>query len=312
MPRDHARINLAIWADPDFRALPPPAQHLYLLLWTAPGLSYCGVHDWRPARLSGLSGGQTAQAVVAAGDCLQARHFVVVDDDTEEVLVRSWARFDGLMKQPRMAVSFATAYAETASATLRKVLTNELLKIRDADPGLACWNDKRVTSLLDFPSVSAKALPTPTDPFGPGFTHSVTPGLGPGLDQTQGKVYPSVYTPPTPAPYSSLHDVRDEAAIEASGKTTGRKRPSTRLPDDWEATDAHRSYAGEHRLRLDYEVAQFRDHATANDRRQVSWDAAFSTWLRKAAKWQQERNPDNVHPLRAPDEGPDDWMRRRP
>jgi hypothetical protein len=47
MAREFGRVNVTIWQDPDWRALPFPAQHLYLLLWTHPLLTYCGVLDGR-------------------------------------------------------------------------------------------------------------------------------------------------------------------------------------------------------------------------------------------------------------------------
>ena len=196
MAREHGRVNVEIWSDPEFRRLPPAAQHLYLLLWTSPGLTYCGTHDWRPGRLAALSSGWTADHIAAVGDCLAARYFLVIDDDTEEVLIRSWARFDGLLKQPRMAVSYATAYATVASERLRAVLVHETNKIRQAHPELTCWKDKRVAGMLEHPSVSAKEIPTPDDPFGDG----VGDGVALGLAQTRGGVSPRVCTPPTPAP----------------------------------------------------------------------------------------------------------------
>lgn len=196
MARDHARVNLTIWTDPDFRSLPPAAQHLYLTLWTAPELTYCGVHDWRPARLTGLSEGFTAEHIETVAACLEARYFLVIDRATEECLIRSWARFDGIMKQPRMAVSFVHAYAATASPVIRSVLVHELNKIRSESPELSCWLDKRVVEILEHPSTSAKELEVSDDPFGDDFA----PGLDMGLPQTQGKVWGSVCTPSTPAP----------------------------------------------------------------------------------------------------------------
>lgn len=199
MPRDHARVNLTIWNDPDFRALPPAPQHLYLTLWTAPELTYCGVHDWRPGRLTGLSDGFTAEHIETVAACLEARYFFVIDRETEECLIRSWARFDGLMKQPKMAVSFAYAYTATASPTIRMVLAHELEKIRAESPDLSCWKDKRVSEILSHPSMSAKDLDPVEDPFGDDFD----PGLALGLPQTQGKGWGSVSTPPTPSPSPS-------------------------------------------------------------------------------------------------------------
>jgi hypothetical protein len=73
------------------------------------------------------------------------------------------------------------------------------------------------------------------------------------------------------------------------GGDTGRKRPATRLPEDWTPTDTHRAYAKQHHLSLDGELFKFRHHATANDRRQASWNAAFSTWLANATEYRQNR-----------------------
>lgn len=193
MPRIFAKVNAGIWGDPDFRALPPAAQHLYLQLWTSPDLSFCGVHDWRPARLTGLSSGFSADHVRSVADCLSARFFVVQDEGTEEILVRSWARFDETLKQPRLAISYVNAYATVASPNLRAVLVHETAKMQKMWPELACWTDARVLEVLSHPAVSARALPTPDDPFGDGFGD----GFALGLPQTQGKVWGSVSVPPT-------------------------------------------------------------------------------------------------------------------
>lgn len=267
MPREYAAVNVAIWTDPEFCALPPAAQHLYLLLWTSPGLSHCGVHDWRPGRLAARSVGFTAEHITVVADCLEARYFLVIDEATEEALVRSWGRFDGLMKQPRMAVSYANAFADVASQKLRQVLAHETMKIRKEMSGLACWGDERVSNILDYPAVSAKDLPTPEDPFGDGFT----PGLALGLPQTQGDVWPRVSHPPTPAP--------TPAPVTSTPKEGApRKRAASKLPEDWKPTEKHweRRHDG---IDVKVEAEKFRLHAEANDRRQANWNASFSQWL---------------------------------
>lgn len=71
--------------------------------------------------------------------------------------------------------------------------------------------------------------------------------------------------------------------------SSGRKRPATRLPDDWVPTDKHRAFAAENHLNLDGEVFKFRNHAHGKDRRQVNWNAAFSTWLGNARDWRTPR-----------------------
>lgn len=63
------------------------------------------------------------------------------------------------------------------------------------------------------------------------------------------------------------------------GSQSGRKRPKRALPDDWAPNDKHAELARTRGLDLHREAESFRDHAAANDRRQVDWDAAFRQWL---------------------------------
>lgn len=295
MARDHARINLTIWTDPDFRDLPPAAQHLYLTLWTAPELTYCGTHDWRPARMTGLSRGYTADHIETVAACLESRHFLVIDRETEECLVRSWARFDGIMKQPRMAISLINAYASVGSQTIRKVLVRELDKISEETAGLPIWEDKRVKEVLSHPSISAKDLPPIVDPFGGDFA----PGLDMGLPQTQDGVSGSVYTPPTPAttPATNSFAPQPSPPEVATKGSAGRKRPATPLSDAWVPTEKHWEKRKD-AIDVAKEAQAFRLHAEANDRRQVNWNAAFSQWLLNARP-----APGNVHQLRRDDQG---------
>lgn len=72
---------------------------------------------------------------------------------------------------------------------------------------------------------------------------------------------------------------------EPKTSSSGRKRPARALPDSWQPNDNHRAYASEHNINLNHEAEQFRQHARANDRRQVDWDAAFRTWLGNRVSW---------------------------
>lgn len=292
MARDHARVNVAIWGDPNFRRLPPAAQHLYLMLWTSPDLSYCGVHDWRPARLTGMAGGWSRGEVEAAAMCLRARHFLVVDDETEEALIRSWIRWDGLMKQPRMAISCITAYASVASETLRTVLVHQLNAERDREPELKCWADERVQEVLSHPSVSAKDLPAVSDPFRDGFT----PGFGCDLDQTQGKVWGSVSVPPTPAPAPAplllLQEEDKSSSLGAPDKSDAKR--GTRIPDDFEVTEKMQQWARENVPSVDtrFETQRFINHWTAASGSKAvkrDWVATWRNWMLNEKKYAAER-----------------------
>ena len=282
MSRDYAAVNVAIWADPDFRALPPAAQHLYLLLWTAPSLTYCGVHDWRPGRLASLSVGFTAEHIAMVADCLIARHFLVVDEGTEEALVRSWARFDGLLKKPRMAVSFSTAYASVASSKIRSVLAHEVVKIKTEQPGLACWNDARVSAILGHPAAAARDLPVPSDPFAHPVDDGLPLGLPLGLPQTPlGVCPPSTPSPtPTPTPKRQTPSSADaDAAFETFWSAYPRKVGKAAARKAWNSAtkknSAENITAGL-RAQLPLLLAseeQFQPHA--------------ATWL-NAGRWQDE------------------------
>jgi hypothetical protein len=278
MSRDYAKTNVTIWQDSDFRALPFPAQHLYMTMWAHPELSYCGVLDWRPGRLAALAAGWDAHAIRTFADCLASRHFIVIDEETEEVLVRSWVRWEEILKQPRLSVSYVKAFSVVASNVLRSVLVHELTKIKKGAPELVGFKDQRVLSVLDNPSVSAKDLPVPSDPFANGLTQGLGLALGQGLGQT----LPSVCLPPTPAPTPTPLAPEKKTGSEEPDYTEPkpkRRSPKVPLPHDWSPNDRHRDYAQANRIDIDHETERFRNRALANDERYADWSRAFTNWL---------------------------------
>jgi hypothetical protein len=90
----------------------------------------------------------------------------------------------------------------------------------------------------------------------------------------------------TPTP-----DTTPESDTESATTGSARKRAARRLPDGWQPNDRHRAFASEHGIDLPHEAGQFRNHAKANDRRQVDWDAAFRTWLGNTTKWSRTSHP---------------------
>jgi hypothetical protein len=170
MAREYAQIKLAIWADDDWRDLSPMARYLYLTLLTSPTLSHCGVADWRPARIAALCG-MTPDEVEEYGGELVAALYLVIDDESEEVLIRSFVRNDGLMKQPKMAVAMASAHAAVASQTIRGIIVHELKRLREDFPTLNGWGSERATELLGLRSVDPSSYPLgkgKATPFGKG------------------------------------------------------------------------------------------------------------------------------------------------
>lgn len=198
MARDHARVNIAIWGSSEFRTLSPAAQHLYFVLVTSSTLNYAGVADWRPRRLSALSEGWTEDDVNRAAHELSKERVVIIDEDTEEALVRTWIKHDGLIDQPRMAVSVANAYAGVSSIMVRGVIVHELCKLKSSKPELKGWAKEKLLEVLDEPEADpaeTPVYPLPEVQLGANGSQSRTGDLA----QTEVRLGPN-QTSPTPAP----------------------------------------------------------------------------------------------------------------
>lgn len=139
MARDHARIKIDIWADDDFGTLSHSAQWLYLYLLSSPTLNFAGVTDYRPARISGRSPSLTAELVEEYAAELEAGEYIIVDRKTEQVLIRSFVKHDGLLRSPNMAKALTKEYLRIESRTLRAVLVGQLLTLQEQSPELKGW-----------------------------------------------------------------------------------------------------------------------------------------------------------------------------
>lgn len=159
MARKFAQFKLAMWGDDDFRDLSPAEQHLYFVAVTEPSVDHCGVGDWRPGRLAAKARGWTAEQVLLTSTGLIDRLYLVVDESTEEMLVRSFVRHDELMKQPKMAIAVCRARDAVASASLRGVVVHELRRLKEDFPELSCWGIEKVAETLSKPLIDPSTYP---------------------------------------------------------------------------------------------------------------------------------------------------------
>ncbi len=148
MARDHARIRLDIWTDDDWRDLTSGAQWLYLYLLSSPSLTFAGVADWRPGRIAAANRDWRPADVEWFAHELEDGRFILVDDESEEALIRSFVKHDGLMKSPNMAVAFCKALKAIASPTLRAVAVSELERLKETSPDLSGWKRSDVAKVL--------------------------------------------------------------------------------------------------------------------------------------------------------------------
>lgn len=307
MAREYAPIRLDIWGDDDWTdLLSPAAQHLYFVLLTSPSLSYAGVGDWRPGRIAQSARGWSGRAVRAAAAELIEHLFIVVDEDTEEYLVRSFLKHDGLLKNPKTSVSFANAYADVASRTIRGVIVHQLARIRGNQPELKGWGVDRVAEILTRKTVDPASIPMPQGVaqevgygdrlpqdypigLGEGLPQDLGESYGEGLPQTQGEGL-GVGSLPAPAPAPSSSSKKGYVSTEGHQSDSSENEPPSKCPthiddpnpprcgacadarrrhDDWQSTRRHgerQALVAEREARLDAERAEIAACPLCDDR----------------------------------------------
>lgn len=161
MARSYAQLHQRIWADPDWRALDLGAQHLYILLISQPQTNLAGVIPLQLRKWASCVDGWDIADVANALDRLRVQRFVIVDDDTEEVLVRTLIRNDGGYKTPGMLKSILVFAEQAQSPAIRRALADELGRL---DP----LNGKTAEEGTALISATRLVLAPPSGPSGPG------------------------------------------------------------------------------------------------------------------------------------------------
>lgn len=129
MASDHARVKRSIWQDPDFVALSPDAQRTYLLLLSQQKLTFCGTLDYLPQRWARLGRDVTAEDVERSVVELEQQRYVIVDRDTQELLIRSWVRHDGVCDSPNLIKAMWKAWTAVESHDLRRHVMDQLPEV---------------------------------------------------------------------------------------------------------------------------------------------------------------------------------------
>lgn len=139
MARTHARILTAIWRDEEFRALPIAPQHAYFTVLSQQDLTHAGVVDYRPGRIGSLALDNNAKKVEAAVTRLGQKRFVLVDRDTEELMVRTFIRHDQVLNLENMGKACARAFDTVVSLRIRGAIFEELGRLYGDKPKLKGW-----------------------------------------------------------------------------------------------------------------------------------------------------------------------------
>lgn len=261
MAREIANVQTSLWGNPEWKGLQVVEQWLYLHLMSHPTLSYAGVADWLPKRVAAASSGLTVDQVEQAGRGLQSARFVFVDESTDEVLVRSFLRHDGLLKQPRLSVSMVNAFSGIASLNIQKIVVHELQKLAEEFPEWKAFESEKVRTILKYEGADmADLLPMPESglraPFGPNASQQL-----------------------------GLHTSTATATATSSKEDRGRAKRAHQMPNDWKPSESNIKKANELGLNLNFEVEQFTNHHLSKGSTFKDWSRAFATWLGNSTKY---------------------------
>ena len=193
--RDYAQIRINIWNDDDFCDLTPDAQLLYFVLISHPSMNRAGVGTWHAGRLANLNATWDKHRVNLAAVELIDAYFIVIDEDTDEFLVRTFVRHDGLMKQRNMATTMAREFAGVGSRRIKSVIVFELQKLHKEFPGWKGWESEEAVGLLGKKAINPTASPKVYPTFDPSVDPSIDPKVYPSV---KGAIDPSVKGEPTP------------------------------------------------------------------------------------------------------------------
>jgi hypothetical protein len=173
-----------IWRDPDFASLEQGPQRAYLFILSQPDLSHAGLIPLRVRRWANNAAGLTPNQLDEQLDVLAESRFLVVDRDTEEVLVRTMVRNDGVYKQPKVMLRLREDAKQIVSPTLRAAFLAELSRL----------------PLHELPHHTRPAVMRVVDTLRADFGDP-TPYPTEGVSDTQPEGYPE--PDPTPTAYPS-------------------------------------------------------------------------------------------------------------
>jgi hypothetical protein len=130
--RTHSRIYTSIWTDDDFRRLPKEAQRAYFMLVSQPAINNCGVLPYVPRKWAKLAADENEHALGDALADLADRRFIVLDEDTDELLIRTFIKHDRIREQPNLKTSATRQFTEIESRSIRWVLLDEYPDLFDS------------------------------------------------------------------------------------------------------------------------------------------------------------------------------------
>lgn len=312
MARREARISVEIWDDLEFIALSPLAQRMFIFLFSQRDMNYLGLLPLRERRWASRSAGLTVDAVRAALEELEAARFVVIDDDTEELLVRSFMRRDEVYRQPQLIRSARDALPMVVSLRIRAALAEELERIASLD-GLHAASQEAIEDMRRSIEETARRVRSASvDPArtlgAPSNDH------GEDLREKEDRYLLDLSSPSSDLLAPSSSKAPSEPSRRAS--RVAKTKRGTRIPDDFTVTPAMVQWAREKVPHVDgrLETEKFINYWRAKsgkDATKVDWEATWRNWMLNAAERRTRASPgQNVYRNPIDQDEYDDWKAR--
>jgi hypothetical protein len=301
----------AIWNDPDFLALAEGPQRLYMFLLSQPDLSHAGLVPLRIGRWAKKVAGGTRALIEQHIATLAEARFVVADEDTEELLVRTFVRNDGVYKQPKVMLRLREDARQIESPRLRSAFRAELdrLPLNELADGTRAtvsgivdtlrsdfadaqeYPSERVSDTpSDTPRVRAGAFPQPPTPVPqPPATVPATPGRGePGRSL-------AVVSDDAPTAQTLVGEWIDHCPERPPGRVIGQvsKELKALLDEGIDPERVRRALAewnrkGLHPSTLPSVVHEIGNRAPAKTNRQAAEDAMWERAMDRAIERERE------------------------
>lgn len=284
MARSEARLAVSIWTDTDFLALSAAAQRMFMFLLSQPDLAHDGVIALRERRWSKAARGLTVAQVADDLDELAAARFIVMDEDAEELLIRSFIRRDKVHRQPNVLRAAQDHLSVVTSPVILAAIASELRRIAATEevPEGSTSIIAEMLAAID----RATGNPSENPSENPSQEGSGNPTAGPPGER--GVVTAVSSASPNPVPRSP-DPVPRRRAKRAAPRADAREPRGSRIPDNFAVTPEMVTWARERVPHVDgrTETERFVNYwraKTGKDATKLDWPATWRNWMLSAAE----------------------------
>lgn len=124
--RNYGNIATAIWLDKDFTSLSSDAQRMYLMVITQNNITSVGTLPVTLRRWASYANDLSSERLLSGLQELVDRDYIAIDWQQEELLVRTFVRWDGGHTNPKRLLSIKASASAVTSPILAPILASEL------------------------------------------------------------------------------------------------------------------------------------------------------------------------------------------